>query len=261
MAIKEKLLTQARNDDEKIIIGRAIDLVEQVKKHDSAQDTSFLSPSGQLLMETVIKSIGGVRWHLDGGFEAAERKKIQVWPAEWDWFEPKIELSIIEIKPLAAEEIDHRDYLGALLGLGLKRDVLGDIVIHGDRTFVIVDNKIAEFILNNLQKIGSIYVDVQLSDLTSVQAPEPKYEVMTLTLVSLRLDSVIAKAFQLSRGVAANFIKQGRVQVDHRQQTSPAAAVDEGSLISCRGRGRCVILKNCGKTKKGKVKIEVGFPI
>ena len=261
MLVKDKLLAQARNDDEKIIIGRAIDIIERVKKSGAPSVTHFLSPNDIMLYEMVMNSLGDVKYESFGGVEATERKKLAISPIDCDWYDPIYEITAINVKLKEPKEVSHRDYLGAILGLGIKRDVVGDIIVEEDQANIMVDTKIADFIMNNLQKIGSVNIETAIIDSAEVEKPETQYQTLALTLASLRLDSVMSKAFQLSRSAAANFIKQGKVEVNHRAQNSPAATVTEGDVISCRGRGRCVVLKDLGKTKKGKIKIEIGFPM
>lgn len=260
MAVREYLIKQARTDEERVIIGRALDIITRAIDSGAPQTTFFLDPNGQLLFEMAVKSYPEVQWEFDGGYEDAERRRMAIWPVECDWYVPEIDSSLIKINSLEPALLAHRDYLGALLGLGLKREVLGDIVIKEDDAYVVVDAKIADFILVNLVKIGSVTVSSELAEFADIEESTTQYEVVPITVVSLRLDSVIAKAFQLSRSAAANFIKQGRVKINHRIQTSPAADVAEGNTISCRGRGRCVVMKNAGVNKKGKYRLEIGFP-
>lgn len=258
--MRDAIMKQARNDAERQVMGHAIDLVERAKSTNTIQISPFLSPGEQQLYDIAINTLEGLTVQKYGGYEGAERQCIAIWPEDCDWYEPVFEMKAFHVIPKDAEGLEHRDYLGSILGLGIKRDVCGDIILHQEGAYIIVDEKIADFIYTNLVSISTEKITLEEVPLNDLAISEPEFEMMTITVMSLRLDSVIAKTFQLSRGVAANFIRQGKVKVDHRQQVSASTIVVEGNVISCRGRGRCVVLKDLGKTRKGKIRLEIGFP-
>ena len=250
--MREIIMQQARNAEERQVMGHAIDLVEKAKSTNTIQQTNFLSLGELQLYDIVINTIGGMTVKKYGGYDTAERVCLALWPEECDWCEPEFDMKAFHILPQDPEGLEHRDYLGSILGLGLKRDVCGDIIVRIDGAYVIV--------YANLVSVSSEKVRLEEVPLNSLAISQPKFVVMTITVMSMRLDSIIAKAFQLSRGVAANFIRQGKVEVDHRLQDNASTDVAEGNTISCRGRGRCVVLKDLGKTRKGKIRLEIGFP-
>ncbi len=262
MDVREKLMMHAKDSNEKMFVGRICELAERSQQAQSLEYTDFLNPAELELTEIAINSYPALSFESNGGYDGAERKIVAIYPTRCSWLEPEIEVEAIKITPKANNaSLTHRDYLGALVNSGLKRKVLGDIQVREDFAYVIVKKSISDYLKTNLTQVGSSTVVVDYVDLDEISPKEEKYNTSVITVASMRLDSVVAKAFQLSRGAAANFIRQGRVKVNHRAVASASHELAEGDVLSCRGRGRCTITKVLGKTKKGRVKLEVGFPI
>lgn len=262
MDVREKLMIHAKDSNEKIFVGRICELAERAQQSQSLVYTDFLNPAELKLTDIAINSYPALSYEAYGGYEGAERKIAAIYPTRCSWLEPEVELEAIKIEPKDKEaKLGHRDYLGALINLGLKRKVLGDIQVRKTFAYAIVKKSISDFIKTNLTQVGSSTVNIDYINLDEVEKKEEKYKKMVITVASLRLDSVVARAFQLSRGAAANFIRQGRVKVDHRVQNSASFELEAGQLISVQGRGRCTVLQILGKTKRGRIRLEVGFPI
>jgi RNA-binding protein YlmH len=262
MDVREKLMIHAKDSNEKIFVGRICELAERAQQSQSLVYTDFLNPAELELTEIAINSYPALSYQAFGGYEGAERKIAAIYPTRCSWLEPEIELEAMKVIPKDKEaKLGHRDYLGALINLGIKRKVLGDIQVRKEFAYIIVKSNMSDFIKTSLTQVGNSTVKVEYVNLDEVDKKEEKYKKMVITVASLRLDSVVARAFQLSRGAAANFIRQGRVKVDHRVQSSASFELEPGQLISCQGRGRCTLLQMLGTTKRGRIKLEVGFPI
>lgn len=262
MDVRDKLMMHAKDSNEKIFVGRICELAERSQQSQSLVYTDFLNPAELDLTDIAINSYPALSYEAFGGYEGAERKIAAIYPTRCSWLEPEIEVLALKITAKDKNaKLDHRDYLGALVNLGIERKVLGDIQVREGFAYTIVKENISSFIKTNLEQVGTSPVDVTIIDLDEVEKKEEKYKKMVITVASMRLDSIVARAFQLSRGAAANFIRQGRVKVDHRVEESAASELEAGQLISVQGRGRCTVLKILGKTKRGRIKVEVGFPI
>ena len=137
--------------------------------------------------------------------------------------------------------------------------MLGDIIVSPGGAYVVCDQPMAAYIEQNLTQIGREAVTVESVD-SMGQAAERRYRRETVTVAALRLDAVLSKAFRISREAAATLIKKGDVKLDFRPVSSPIP-VEDGMLLSCRGQGRVKILSTGGLTRKGRIPVELGFPL
>ena len=191
---------------------------------------------------------------LDGGYPEAERKL-----AYFDL--KKSPVVIVEIRVqggCSTAKPGHRDYLGALMGLGIKREVLGDVLVFPEKVgaWVFTLRKIGEFIVNNLDAVGRYGVKCLIVD----DLPDGAVtvgETVRLTVSSLRLDVLVAAAFRLPRNQSLEFIRTGAVFVDGAQVKKPDLPPKEGSKITLRGKGRFFFHKVLGTTGKGRLAVEI----
>ena len=148
-------------------------------------------------------------------------------------------------------EPTHRDFLGAILGLGIERDCVGDIIV-GEESFFLVTRKIAPFIEQNLDKVGRLGVKIKEVPLDAVPDKNEPYSEIEVSIASLRLDALVSGAFNISRSHAAQGIEAGLVSVNFLPCENPAKILNEGDLISYRGFGRAKIASLGGISKKGR---------
>jgi len=145
----------------------------------------------------------------------------------------------------------HRDFLGAILGLGIERDCVGDIIV-GEESFFLVTRKIAPFILQNLDKVGRLGVKLKEVPLDAVPDKNEPYTEIEASVASMRLDALIAAAFNVSRSTAVQGIEAGLVSVNFLLCENAACILNEGDLISYRGKGRAKIAALGNLSKKGR---------
>lgn len=153
-------------------------------------------------------------------------------------------------------DLAHRDLLGATLSLGLDRDVFGDIIIQDNNAYLVVREEIVPYVCEHLVKAGNTSVlTTQLTGQPDI--PKPVYRVRHDTVSSLRLDAVIATAFHLSRSEAAGAIRSGLCKVDHRQIMEPDFMLEQGMMLSLRGKGRVRLGEIGDLNRKGRVGISL----
>ena len=216
--------------------------------------TKFLDPAqGKLAL--VAARGHGADIRLWGGYEDAERRIVAFYveeeteePFEW----PLCWLRIRWDGRYAAP--GHRDLLGAMLGQGVARDNLGDLLVTEGAAYCAVSPAIAGYLVASLREAGRATVRCDVPE-GHPHLPEPRLESRRCTVASLRLDAVLAAAWNLSRGEAAGMIAQGKVRVDHLPQERADARLSEGALVSVRGKGRFRLAEVGGATKKGRVGI------
>ena len=188
-----------------------------------------------------------------GGYELAERQ-IAVFRPEAPVFYADYPVKCLKITPLNAkfaEDLHHRDYLGAVLNLGIDRACLGDILVEEDAAYLFCLERMADFIRDNLIRIRHTSVYVEQVEAENFHY-EPKYKEVSGTVASVRLDKLLALAFNASRSSLTGFIEGGKVFVNGKLVTSNGYEPKEGDLISVRGMGRFRFRETGGQSKKGR---------
>lgn len=193
-----------------------------------------------------------------GGYENAERQMVAFHPdaLAFTWEYP---IDCLRIEPRAlkfSEELSHRDYLGALLNLGVDRSVIGDIVVQKKAAWFFCQNKMTEFFLENLCRVrhtNILITKVEDSD----EFPRPVLESVSGTCASVRLDSLISLAFKTSRSSMVSYIEGGQVFVNGKLITSNGYEPKEGDIISVRGKGRFIFDGVSHQTKKGRCSVRI----
>ncbi|WP_425755220.1 RNA-binding protein [Ihubacter sp. rT4E-8] len=192
-----------------------------------------------------------------GGYDEAERVVLVNLP-DYAFLEDENPLTVIRATVASGgRSLTHRDYLGSLVGLGIKRDLLGDILVRPDGADIIVLADIADFLLTHYCKAGRMPLSLEQVPISALMIPEPERKTVTDTVASLRLDSVVASAFGLPRSKAADAIKSGIVFVNHVEALKADRMISEGDQITLRGRGKARLIQVGGRSRKDRVYITI----
>ncbi|MEN6327057.1 MAG: YlmH/Sll1252 family protein [Syntrophomonas sp.] len=246
----------AQNDDEKRLIAKLNELVQKAV-HGICGQSDFMDLRQQELARAVAVSDSGINWHLNGGYDEAERKRLLVSP-EWEAdIDTRIAYLRISHKKFKDQSIGHRDYLGAVLNLGIKREKLGDIVVQNDIAFLIMDIDLVDFICQQLSRVKHSSVLVEKIKKEEFIFTPPELTIVQLTLASLRLDAAIAGAFNLSRSGVENMIGAGNVKLNQMEIYKSFAPVKNGDLISVQGLGRFRLEEIGGLSRKGRYRVQI----
>lgn len=154
---------------------------------------------------------------------------------------------------VGARKLTHRDYLGSLMGLGIKREMTGDIIVKDSGADIIIMKEIADFLLMNYEKAGRANLKLEIADITALDTGTVNIEEKRDTVASLRLDNLVSSVFALSRGKAQEAIKAGIVFVNSSQAAKPDIQLKEGDKLVMRGRGKAVLREISGKTRKDRI--------
>lgn len=258
---REKLLRFYRNSEGEDTAVRLVDLADAVAKNRKYRLSLFLDPFGQEIAETVVANFDGLRLFFEGGYQGAERMKAVLMHEEFEQFGGTVagyEITCVEATWNSQfAQLSHRDVLGSLMGLGIERETVGDILVASGVAKIIVDSKIADFIVNNLQKIGNVSTQNQIIDLATITPREERVKEIRATVASLRLDSIVAAGFSMSRTRAAGDIDADKVKLNWQSVRGASKTVKEGDVISMRGRGRLEVTGIKGTTKKGRTVVEL----
>ena len=190
-----------------------------------------------------------------GGFDDAEKQIMGVFP---QWTEPEqTEFPIICLKVVGGytRKLTHRDYLGTVMSLGIAPQKVGDIVVCDDFAYVLLHSDVAEYVADNLHKIGNQGVKVELIENLSVITIERKYKTIGAVCAAPRLDAVVGAAANISRAQSAALINAGKVKLNHRITEKVSETIKEGDLLSIRGYGRFLVHSFDGETRKMRLHI------
>ena len=235
------------------LIKRGEDLRERCERSCCVTNTAFLTPAEQYALSRWASRAADCRMVLRGGVEGAERcaaffLPFYMGPEDFDAGE-----YIRCVKVTAGfGQPGHRDYMGAVLGLGIKREWLGDIVVEGSVAHVFCLNTVADHLLASLDKVGRY--GVKTVEISLSEAPVPKIELreVTFSVMRVRLDAVAAGMFNLSRTSAAGLISAGEVSLNYSQCLRPDVQVQPGDIVSVRGHGKATLASVGGQSRKGR---------
>ena len=251
----------ARSDEERYLMRHIEDLAHTAFSRGIARYSAFLSDREQDLARAALGRADvedGFRF--EGGWPDAERKVLCLEP-EGSYGEAPICCVRLQCRALPGAALPaHKDYLGSLMGLALKREALGDIVLPEDQpgtAYVFALEPAAQLICRELFQAGHTELTTALLPLEEVpQFPQAEREVRSATVSSLRLDAVLAAMLRCSRGQAAELITAGRVEINHLPADKPHAPVYEDDVFTVRGKGRFRLTALPGKSKKDRSIIE-----
>lgn len=242
--------------EDKLVLSRAEDAVSLAEKNYQVKTVGFLNPAQRVLIEKNIYIPDNLSVTFEGGYDGAERT-IMVCVPEYADFEIGAILKAIRLKGRNVSALTHRDYLGSLMGLGITRENIGDILCTQDGAVIFVKSDIADYILLNLDKVGRCGIKTEICGLSDIDIPKPKTREICGTVSSLRLDSVLSLAAGISRGRAAELIGQGAISLNWEVCESVSEKLCEGDLISARGLGRMRLEKVGGLTRKGRIGVTI----
>ena len=234
------------------LLRRAEDLLGRCERTYSVTATTFLTPAEVLQLSRWAKS-RGCTLLLTGGVEHAERQVGFFLP---DWLTPEDFDVSEELRAVLITHrfgtLSHRDYLGALLALGVKREWLGDILVEEGGATVLCLKSIESTLLT-LEQVGRWGVKTAPVPLDEITPPQRKVRPVTFTVQSARLDAVTSGLFGLSRTAAAERIRVGDVHLNYELCQRPDAAVQPGDILSLRGSGKACLTAVGGQSRKGRV--------
>lgn len=246
-------------ESERQFIDTVLNWKEQVETQYSPKLTAFLDPREQWITQSIIGEQGDIRVSFFGGHEDVERKRALIYPDYYIVEKEDFHLALYEVEyPKKFVTLEHRHLLGSLLSLGIKREKFGDILLVEDTIQIIVADEIASYVEMNFKEVGRSNISLKRIDDKNIQVPKIDFDEKVTTASSLRLDTVCASIYNLSRQKAKLLVQNGLVKVNFKVVEESSFEVEKGDLISIRGYGRSKVLSIEGKTKKEKWKIVVG---
>ncbi|NQD68252.1 RNA-binding protein [Bacillus haikouensis] len=243
--------------DEKEFVDNVLQWRGQVENQYAPRRTDFLDPRQQYIVQSIIGHSQDVL--LSFSPEHAERKRALLYPS---YFEPEEEdfgIRLFEIEyPDKFVTIEHRQVLGSIMSLGLKREKFGDILSDDNKVQLILAEEISEYVRMELIQIGKAKVSLREVPYTELIKTREEWQEKVATVSSLRLDVVLAAIYNISRQKALTYIRGKLVKLNWKITENPSMEVEAGDVISARGFGRSKLISIEGRTKREKWRISLG---
>ena len=262
--LKEEILKKYK-DEERLLISRILDKIELVDKKKQIQKSDFMNLNEQALINRISNKIK-VKFVFYGGYDESERKMLFVIP---DKSENNIDnikyneyMGAIRIKlsNKIKEKYTHRNYLGGVIKLGIKREKIGDILVDDEGADIIASREIIKYLYINLPSLKRFEnCMIQEINIESLKKTTRNIQYRTIQVSSMRLDNIISELAKTSRNKANQIILEQRVFLNYVCENKSTKLVNENDTITIRGKGRFKIDEIIGNTKKGKINIKIEY--
>ncbi|MEK3915100.1 YlmH/Sll1252 family protein [Paenibacillus sp. FSL H7-0331] len=255
---REQVYTHFHPDEHRFV-DKAAEWIARAEQH-MVKLTDFLDPRQAFILSTLANRSMDIHIRFDGGHEQAERKRAFVAPEYRALDKEDMGISLISVTSLdnKLKDLDHGDYMGSILALGMKREKVGDIYVTDQGCQFIVASEVADYMRLNLQQVHRVHVQTQQLTIDQLQVSPTRLEEMTLSVASLRLDGIVSDVYHLSRAKILIPIKAGRCKLNWKQEEDPSKPLKSGDVVSLQGFGRFQVLEVEGVTKKGRYRLRIG---
>lgn len=256
---KEEILKNYQKEEDRLLVAKMLDQVTLCKKRNKLQHTDFLDERQVHILEKALHRIDIQNYVIYGGFEEAGRKAILFYPENWsqEMVEKNYNTIMQVIRIILPNDIKgtytHRDYLGGLMKLGLKREKIGDIVVWEEGADIIVLNEIIPFLEQHLTTLTRFQkAQINTVSILELHRANIQKQEIEITISSMRLDNIVSELCKTSRTKAEEIIRQERVILNYETITKDSKLVKIGDKITIRGKGKFEIKEQIGNTKKGR---------
>lgn len=246
--------------EEQPFIEQVVGWQREVEDRYAPKLTDFLDPRQRYIVQAIIGQSSDLKTFCEGVFGDAERQRVYIAPSYFVAEQQDFQITIFTIKyPTKFVQVKHSDVLGALISLGLDRSKYGDIRVDENVIQFAVATEVADYIRANLTSVGKVKVHAEeVSEQTPLIQLQEEWNEKNVTVSSMRLDVIIATVANISRQKAQNLIAAGKVKVNWTIRDQTSFEVQEGDIISARGIGRMKVIMSEGRTKKDKIRLQVG---
>ena len=262
--MNREILNDYKEKDDKILLAQILDKVEMVEKKNKIEYTDFLDLAQIELLQKFINKIKLYNYMIYGGFEQAERKIFVIYPDKFNSVVVEknlsniIQIIRIELPDDLKGKYTHRDYLGAVIKLGIERKKIGDIIVDQNGADIIADKDVVKFLIDNLGSLTRFSKStISVQNIEGLRPVEIKKEELEIIVSSMRLDNVISELARCSRNKALDIINTERVFINFECETKKTKQVKTGDMITIRGKGRFFVKEIIGQTRSGRTVIKI----
>ena len=261
---KQDILKKYEIEEDRLIIAKVLDKLELVSTKNYMLSTDFLNLHEQKLIEDLLIKEKIQNFFFYGGDADLERKLLFIYPdkltEEIARMQCKNFLKIIriELPKYNNENYTHRDYLGGMMKLGIKREKTGDILTYSGGADIIVEKEISAFLKTELQNLTRFRkANIDILEINELKKPELNFEEITIIVPSLRMDSIVSELAHTSRTKALDIINEERVFINFEVCLDRSKILKVNDVISIRGKGRFKIEEEIGSTKKDNIRLKI----
>lgn len=246
------------SEEEKQFLRRLDDRLERVENRYQDELTDFLEPRLQLVAEEYLHSLKFHNFRFCGGYDEAERKRLVLFSeySEIDCSGAEIQLIRFTGK-MDYVSVTHRDFLGAVMSLGLRREKFGDLVVTENGCDLFAEADVADYLLTSELRVKHVPMKATMLAPEMFVPPEQKVKEVHIMVSSMRLDAILAAGLGLSRTKAVEQIQAGNIKINHTEVKDNDYVCRESDLLSCRGNGRLRVGAVEGETRKGKQRVTI----
>ena len=248
----------AKTPDDRLLLAKVWDKITGGMRRSIPANSCFLSPRELEMTRLLFGEPEGL--HRYGGYGEAERQMLVFLPEYLDeeaLFYGDSPVACLRAVYYEGDSLSHRDFLGALMGVGVARETVGDICVGKGCCDFFVTREIVPWLLQNLDSAGRTRFRLSEIPLTEASIPEPEIKEIHDTLASCRLDAVISSGFRIGRSLAADYVSAGKAAVNGLPCTKSDKAVEAGDKVSVRGLGKIRLHQVNGQTKKGRISVVI----
>ncbi|UQS86440.1 YlmH/Sll1252 family protein [Nicoliella spurrieriana] len=236
------------------------DLVSQTITEYRPILTSFLNPRQMYLLQIIVNSYEDVKVSYFGGLHNSEMKRALIYPSYFEPNDSDFKLCLFEIKyPTKFANLHHGQILGTLMGSGIERNVIGDILFDGVRWQFVTEEEMQIYLEGQIDRIGKIKVDLQKLPINKIIEPLDEWKEVNTTVSSLRIDNVISKGFNISRNIAKDLVKHGKIHLNWGEFDRPDYELEINDVLSVRGYGRLRVSQVLGVSRRNKLRISLSI--
>lgn len=246
----------ALNDEERFLAAHISDLQRLSARSGVPRFSAFLNEREAIVAAQAARGSGSEP-EFFGGYDGAARTVCGFFKDTYAEEMPHEETFPVRAVTFSFRERDkptHRDFLGSLLALGIKRELVGDILV-AEGYAIVFCHETAEDLIYHVCKVGRFGVSAEKGVVKPL--PEVKTKKIDASVSSLRLDCIVSAAVNISRERSAALIKAGQVNADFSPCLNVSAEVSEGTIISVRGSGRYRLSEVSGETRRGRLRVVI----
>ena len=261
---KQKILSDYKKQEDKILLAQILDKIEFSVQREKLEYTDFLDMYQIALVTSFIKKIAFENYVLYGGFDNSERKILIIYPEKYNMnmveknFSKILKVIRINLGQEEKGKYSHRNYLGGIVKLGMKREKVGDILVCDEGADIIVKAETAETLkqeLGTLTRFSNSTIEIK--EIDNIREQEIKVEEISIIVPSLRLDNFVSDLAKTSRSKAVQIIDSERVFINGQNETKASKQIKLGDIITIRGKGRFIVKEFSGTTRSGRTVVKI----
>lgn len=262
---KQEILEKYKDED-KLLISKTLDKINFTRTRNKLEYTDFLDVYQKKICEKLLKDINEKNYIFYGGFNNSDKNMLIIYPEKLDSIIKSNKFNFNQIMMAIRITLPndlkgvyaHKDYLSAIMKLGIKREKCGDILVKEDGAYIIVVAELADYISTSLKQLTRFSKSkIELIKLEDIVLPEIKKEEMTIIVPAMRLDSIVSELAHVSRSMANDIIENQRVFINYENEERKSKILSPNDIIVIRGKGKFQIVNIEGNTKKGKIIVKV----